>query len=109
METTKDFAVAVTTKIRKGDVVERMVTVRADTVEEAEELYRNLMTRMEMWGPEADQLPGEPYNGNGNGHQANPYCQEHRTPYKQYEKEGRSWWAHKAGSGWCHLKERVRG
>lgn len=111
METTKDFAVAVTTRIREGSVVERMVTVRANTVEEAEALYHNVVARMESWGPDAPQAQDESYGGNGNGNSQPevPYCDVHQMSYRQYQKDGQTWWAHRAGSGWCHLKERVRG
>ena len=51
-------------------------------------------------------------NGNGhvnNGHpEVTPehYCNEHGTEFKRYEKEGRSWHAHKSGEAWCHEKSR---
>ncbi len=32
------------------------------------------------------------------------YCQEHQTEFKRYEKEGRVWYAHKAGQKWCREK-----
>ena len=33
-----------------------------------------------------------------------PICQKHGVPYQRYEKNGRSWWAHKAGDDWCNAK-----
>ena len=58
------------------------------------------------------------WTANGNGHAANGtakagdtttgqsehYCQEHKTEFKRYEKEGRVWYAHKAGQKWCREK-----
>ena len=35
---------------------------------------------------------------------AEHYCQEHQTEFKRYEKEGRVWYAHKAGQKWCKEK-----
>lgn len=43
----EEYKVAVTTKFNSQElVIERMVTVRADTVDEAETLYRSLMQRI---------------------------------------------------------------
>ena len=36
--------------------------------------------------------------------QSKHYCQEHQTEFKRYEKEGRVWYAHKAGQKWCREK-----
>ena len=36
--------------------------------------------------------------------QSDHYCQEHQTEFKRYEKDGRTWYAHKAGSKWCRQK-----
>ena len=36
--------------------------------------------------------------------QSEHYCQEHQTDFKLYEKEGRVWYAHKAGQKWCREK-----
>jgi len=33
--------------------------------------------------------------------QSKHYCRQHRIPFKKYSKEGREWWSHKLGSGWC--------
>ena len=46
-------------------------------------------------------------NGNGNtntGPQETVpahYCQQHKAEFKRYEKEGRVWYSHKSGDGWC--------
>jgi hypothetical protein len=29
------------------------------------------------------------------------FCQQHRTPFVKFSKNGRSWWSHKLGNGWC--------
>ena len=35
---------------------------------------------------------------------AGHYCAEHQTEFKRFEKEGRVWYAHKAGQKWCREK-----
>ncbi len=40
---------------------------------------------------------------NGSG-QSEHHCQEHQTEFKKYEKEGRVWYAHRAGEKWCKEK-----
>jgi hypothetical protein len=30
------------------------------------------------------------------------YCQTHGVEYKKFEKNGKSWYAHKADDGWCN-------
>ena len=32
---------------------------------------------------------------------AGPMCAEHGVPFRQYTREGRSWYAHRDGEGWC--------
>jgi hypothetical protein len=29
------------------------------------------------------------------------YCTQHRTPFTKFSKNGRSWWSHRHGNGWC--------
>jgi hypothetical protein len=37
--------------------------------------------------------------------QADPsWCQIHNVQMKQYEKDGRKWFSHKVGEGWCKGK-----
>ena len=36
--------------------------------------------------------------------QSEHYCAEHQTEFKRFEKEGRVWYAHKAGQKWCREK-----
>lgn len=45
-------------------------------------------------------------NGNTSSASTTPdhYCQEHKTEFKRYEKEGRVWYAHKNGQKWCREK-----
>jgi len=47
----EEYKVAVTTKLRGGQVAERLVTVRADSVEEAETLYHQALEALPTWGP----------------------------------------------------------
>lgn len=50
----------------------------------------------------AGQLPRE---AGGNGGEPPPTCPIHDVRMERYEKEGRSWYAHRlAGSGWCNGK-----
>jgi hypothetical protein len=30
-----------------------------------------------------------------------PFCSEHGVSYRQFEKEGRSWYSHRQGDSWC--------
>jgi hypothetical protein len=32
------------------------------------------------------------------------YCQEHKTQFKRYEKDGHVWHSHRAGNQWCKEK-----
>jgi hypothetical protein len=32
------------------------------------------------------------------------YCQEHKTQFKRYEKDGHVWRSHRAGNQWCKEK-----
>jgi hypothetical protein len=32
------------------------------------------------------------------------YCQEHKTQFKPYEKDGHVWHSHRAGNQWCKEK-----
>jgi hypothetical protein len=29
------------------------------------------------------------------------WCQQHRVEYRRYEKQGRAWYSHRVGDGWC--------
>jgi len=66
-----EYKVAVTTKLVRGNVSERMVTVRADSVEEAEETYRRVLESLPTWGPTED---GASDNGDNPGQR----CPKHR-------------------------------
>ena len=49
---------------------------------------------------------GQANNGNTKAEDSTTehYCAEHQTEFKRYEKEGRVWYAHKAGQKWCKEK-----
>jgi len=32
---------------------------------------------------------------------AGPMCHQHGVPFRQYQKDGRTWFAHRQGDGWC--------
>lgn len=48
----EEYKVSVTTKLVRGQVIERLVTVRAETVEEAEATYRKLVENLPAWRPD---------------------------------------------------------
>ena len=33
------------------------------------------------------------------------YCGEHNTPFQRHERDGRVWYSHREGSGWCNMKD----
>lgn len=43
-------------------------------------------------------------NGNGNGNGASHFCPIHGVEMKRWEKDGRIWYSHKAGTTWCSGK-----
>jgi len=48
-----------------------------------------------------------PNNGNGassNGGNNGSWCPVHNVEMKRWEKDGRSWFSHKDGDGWCSGK-----
>ena len=55
----EEYKVAVTTKLVGGNVRERMVTVRAESVQEAEALYREALEALPSWGPTSDNGASE--------------------------------------------------
>ena len=62
-------------------------------------LYAELGQQLKaLWTVKAN---GQAANGGG---QSEHYCQEHQAEFKRYEKEGRVWYAHKAGQKWCKEK-----
>lgn len=65
------------------------------------ELGQQLRT---LWTSKANGN-GQPSNGTTKTEDsAEHYCQEHLAEFKRYEKEGRVWYAHKAGQKWCKEK-----
>ena len=59
-----------------------------------------------LWAAKAN---GHATNNNGAGSNSNGkaattgdhHCAEHGVGFRRYEKEGRAWYAHKAGGEWC--------
>jgi len=56
-----------------------------------------------------------PANGNGNNHTPpsdgsnnGSWCPIHNVEMKRWEKDGRIWFSHKAGDGWCSGKAKGR-
>jgi len=54
-----------------------------------------------------------PENGNNNpnspnGGNQNSWCLIHQCEMKRWEKDGRSWFSHKHGDGWCSGKPKRR-
>jgi len=45
-----------------------------------------------------------PENGNGGSSNGNSWCPIHNVEMKRWEKDGRSWFSHKDGDGWCSGK-----
>ena len=37
------------------------------------------------------------------------YCGDHNTPFQRHEREGRVWYSHRQGSGWCNMKDPPQG
>jgi len=66
----EEYKVAVTTKLRGGQMAERLVTVRGDTVEEAEALYHQMLDSLAAWGPASD-------NGAGENGESGQRCPQH--------------------------------
>ncbi|MDP2947914.1 MAG: hypothetical protein Q8P22_00030 [Chloroflexota bacterium] len=88
-----EYKVAVTTRLVGGNVSERMVTVRADTVEEAEETYRQLLESLSTWGPTED---GASDNGDNPGQR----CPQHGKA--RQGKGGKLYCPTKLADGsWC--------
>ena len=100
-----------------GDGVHKTVELSAEaTVEYAEDWHQAQAALYQELGQQLKQLwtakGNGPSSNNGTGSSANGkaasilehHCQEHGTPFKRYEKEGRTWYAHKAGEKWCREK-----
>lgn len=56
---------------------------------------------------QAPQLPTPETAGNGNGKETEAHtCPVHGVDMKRYEKDGRSWYAHRENGGWCNGKKK---
>ncbi len=69
-------------------------------------LYAALGTQIKaLWGngtSKAQETPTPPVALPAPAQAPDHYCQEHGSAYKRYEKEGKSWYAHKGPDGkWC--------
>lgn len=67
-------------------------------------LYQDLGQQLKaLWTANGN---GQATNGSAKveANTAEPYCAEHQTEFKRFEKEGREWYAHKAGQKWCREK-----
>ena len=73
-------------------------------IEAQASLYQDLGQQLKaLWTANGN---GQATNGsakaeNTTTEQTEHYCQEHQIEFKRYEKEGRMWYAHKAGQKWC--------
>jgi hypothetical protein len=56
----------------------------------------------------SQQLPTQETAGNGNGKETEAHtCPVHGVDMKRYEKDGRSWYAHRSdGGSWCNGKKK---
>jgi hypothetical protein len=56
---------------------------------------------------QAPQLPTQETVGNGNGKETEAHtCTIHNVEMKKYEKDSRSWYAHRNGDQWCNGKKK---
>ena len=56
---------------------------------------------------QAPQLPTQETVGNGNGKENEAHtCTIHNVEMKKYEKDSRSWYAHRNGDQWCNGKKK---
>ena len=75
-------------------------------IEAQASLYQELGQQLRtLWTAKNGQASGGAAKAeNTTTEQSKHYCQEHQTEFKRYEKEGRVWYAHKAGQKWCKEK-----
>ena len=67
-------------------------------------LYHQLGDQLKaLWTTKTNGQPkngAASVNGNGNGQH---YCQEHGAAFKRHDKDGKTWYSHKANGGkWCN-------
>ena len=78
-------------------------------IEAQASLYTDLGQQLRtLWATKANGN-GQSSNGSAKAEtstaeQSEHYCLEHQAEFKRYEKDGRSWYAHKAGQKWCKEK-----
>ncbi len=73
------------------------LTIQSDDLDELMEKAKGAMEKL---------VTANGHNGNGAAQASPPehFCHEHQAAFKRYEKDGRAWWAHKAGNKWCREK-----
>ena len=115
-----EYRISVTTKVKvngHGDSF-RLITVRGDSIEETEALYRQLLARLPAWDASlearetrydaqetaSNRRGVSQYHPSQNGRSDAPFCNAHSVAYRRYEKDGKAWYAHKHGQGWCRLR-----
>ena len=68
----------------------------------SEEWQTAQATLYEQLGQQLKTLRSAKANGQANGNgQSEHYCIEHSLPFKRHSKDGKTWYSHKQGSGWC--------
>lgn len=73
--------------------IEHCTVIRGDDMQEVMAQVKQLMATIKK-GREAETVPTEDV----------PVCAEHGVAYRQHTKDGRSWWSHRQGDGWCRKK-----
>jgi hypothetical protein len=68
-------------------------------------LYRELGQQLKtLWANGNSKAAQEPTTVEAPTTKSEHYCQEHRTEYNRYGKDGRVWYSHKVGNKWCKEK-----
>lgn len=89
-------------KLNDGEY--KTIELGADATPGTDETWENAQTRLyqelgqqlrTLWATKVNGKAacGEDTVGSGSEH----FCQQHGAPFQRYEKEGRAWYAHKAG------------
>ena len=75
---------------------EASLNAKEEWQEAQAELYSQLGQQLKaFWTTKANG------QASGNG-QSEHYCIEHSLPFKRHSKDGKTWYSHKQGSGWCN-------
>jgi hypothetical protein len=74
---------------------------------EGDKIYADAMRLLERMAadgflPRVGKLPA-PVSSNGKD---NHYCNEHGTDFKRFEKDGKTWYAHRTSEGKWHNQEK---